>query len=78
MDLSQVLVFMRNSYLLVPILAVVSAILLKTDSLLKDQEVEKEDYLKVMILTAGVVLFMTYVFSLPEPMEEFLTGPANF
>jgi hypothetical protein len=73
------LINLKGSYFIVPIVVMAAVFLTFLDSKISKDDIKKNTYFKIALLTGVVALFVVFVNTIPGSIkEEILTGPAPF
>ena len=76
---SNFLLNFKQSYILVPVVVIISVVLLFIDSSITKKKFQTKDYLKIALLSAVITMGIVYIHTIPGQItEEVLTGSAPF
>lgn len=68
------LIYLKNSYLIVPVCIVLANLLLFIDSKITATKLKKKDYIKMSVIVGIVVIFTVYTNSIVGTLEEEVLG----
>lgn len=78
MEFRQNLVFLRDSYLLIPLLILISLLFVKIDSIINKKDKSQTDYVKTIALVLFAALTAAYSYDIKDTFEPMLTGGPGF
>ena len=78
MELDHVFVFLKQSYLLIPVLVILVCAFVKIDGMINNEEKSTSDYAKAVLITVLTALVVGHIHGLKETLEPMLMGPPDF
>lgn len=68
------LIYLKNSYLIVPVCIIIAIFLMFLDSKLRNNVASKKDYIRVSFIVGIVTIFVVYTNSIKGTLEEEVLG----